>query len=106
VKDQIPQDRIPGLKIEVPAGAMAELCAAVAAETGIPEGRVRKVIQAAQRHQHTLVQGATAHPSTWQPSPPPGSLADQLRYYPIGPNGRLFPAIGTDPAGTRDPQQA
>jgi len=36
---------------ELSGEALASLCAEVAAETGIPEGRVRKVLQLAQQLQ-------------------------------------------------------
>ena len=87
-------------RIEVPDAVMPALCAAVSADTGIPEGRVRKVIQAAQRLQHTLDQSTATHPLASQPMPEPGSPADRLRYYPIGANGRLSPSPGPDPTGT------
>lgn len=81
-----------GLNPELSEEALASLCAAVAAETGIPQGRVRKVLQVAQRHQRAG--GVTpAPPPTPDPgaAAPPGSRADRLRYYPLGANGRLRP---------------
>lgn len=74
---------------ELSGPALASLCAAVAAETGIPEGRVRKVIQAVQRHQQAG-RPSTSPPAT-QPGDAPDSPVDRLRFYPLGANGRLRP---------------
>jgi hypothetical protein len=74
---------------------MAALCAAVAVETGIPEGRVRKVIQAAKHHQHAPgLSAPLARASTGAPDAP----ADPLRFYPLGANGRLRPPAAAEPA--------
>lgn len=83
------------MKVEVPAEAMPALCAAVAVETGIPEGRVRKVIQAAQHYQHAPGLSAPhANASTGESDAP----ADPLRFYPLGANGRLRPPAVAEPA--------
>lgn len=86
------QVQVPVVRIHVPAEAMAALCAAVSADTGIPEGRVRKVIQAAQQHQQDPGLG-TASSSGQPPRRPdatvPDSPAGRLRFYPLGANGRL-----------------
>jgi hypothetical protein len=79
---------------ELSGEALASLCAEVAAETGIPEGRVRKVLQLAQRlHREGRMNSAppaAADPGLESPSAS-GSAADRLRYYPLGANGRLRP---------------
>jgi len=111
------QNQVSVVRFTVPAEAMAALCAEVSADTGIPEGRVRKVILAAQRHQHDPGLGAGAQTSTAaspdpiQPrsnpcDPPhsqsgatvPGGLSDPLRFHPLGANGRLRPPGSAVPA--------
>ncbi|MFU8884745.1 MAG: hypothetical protein ACNA8O_04725 [Cyanobacteriota bacterium] len=61
------------------------LCTAVAADTGVPVGRVKKVLLSAQRQQGACT--ATSPP----PSAPHG---DPLRHYPLGANGRTYPPDG------------
>jgi hypothetical protein len=73
------------------------VCAAVAAETGIPAGRVKKVLVAAQRHQH-LQAGASTPPQAAAPAP-----SDPLRFYPLGANGRLHPPRPSQPADAETP---
>jgi hypothetical protein len=70
------------------------LCAAVAADTGIPTGRVKKVLLSAQRQQQA-----------GNPSAPPASLApqaDPLRFHPLGANGRIHPPIQQSRIGHAD----
>ncbi|MBM5825864.1 MAG: hypothetical protein FJ054_11020 [Cyanobacteria bacterium M_surface_10_m2_119] len=81
---------------------LAALCGAVAAETGIPEGRVRKVLLSAQRLQRAGGWNAAATPAP-DPGPAsatPGSHADRLRFYPLGANGRLRPPAPLPAAAT------
>jgi len=67
------------------ASPLEDVCAAVATETGIPPGRVRKVLLAAQRYQQT----GQADPPATTPALP----TDPLRFYPLGANGRLHPPL-------------
>ena len=74
-----------------------ELCAAVSADTGIPQGRVNKVVLALQRH---LASGGAPQTS----GQIPGQILAEpeqkqepenpLRFYPIGANGSLRPPSG------------
>ena len=78
-----------------------ELCAAVSADTGIPQGRVNKVVLALQRH---LASGTSPQTS----GQIPGQILAEpeqkqelekeqenpLRFYPIGANGSLRPPSG------------
>jgi hypothetical protein len=66
-------------------GMLDALCTAVAADTGVPVGRVKKVLLSAQRQQGVCT----------APSPPPTALhGDPLRHYPLGANGRTYPPDG------------
>ena len=76
------------------AGALDELCAAVASETGIPPGRVKKVLLAAQRHQGA----GTPRP----PAAAPPVSQDPLRFYPLGANGRIHPPLPQPRAADAD----
>jgi hypothetical protein len=73
-----------------PEDGLDSLAAAVAAETGLPMGRVKKVLLTAQRHQQA---------GTPAPTPPvsldsqPATQADPLRFYPLGANGRIHPPL-------------
>jgi hypothetical protein len=69
----------------VPDDPFDSLCAAVATETGIPVGRVKKVLLSARHHQQS---GKPPAP----PEPWPGQ-DDPLRYYPLGANGRIHPPV-------------
>jgi hypothetical protein len=62
------------------------LSAAVAAETGIPPGRVKKVLLSARRYEQT-------GPPPSSPPAPLATKADPLRFYPLGPNGRTHPPL-------------
>jgi hypothetical protein len=64
--------------------ALDALSAAVAAETGVPAGRVRKVLLAVQRLHQT---GGQAEAVQGSPDPP-----HPLRFYPLGANGRIHPS--------------
>jgi hypothetical protein len=77
-----------------PEAALDSLCDAIAADTGIPMGRVKKVLLSAQ---HQLQAG--------NPSAPPASLAaqdDPLRFHPLGANGRIHPPIQQSRTGHAD----
>ena len=78
----------------------------MAADTGIPAGRVRKILLSAERLRPSLqpgaVQAATAQGDAMASgangqasATSPGAAAtasdDPLRWYPIGANGRLRP---------------
>jgi hypothetical protein len=76
------------------AGALDELCEAVASETGIPPGRVKKVLVAAQRLQRV---GPPVSPA----AVPPVSQ-DPLRFYPLGANGRIHPPLPQPRAADAD----
>ena len=78
-----------------------ELCAAVSADTGIPQGRVNKVVLALQRH---LASGTSPQTSGQIPGQilaepeqkqePEKEQENPLRFYPIGANGSLRPPSG------------
>lgn len=82
-----------------------ELCAAVSADTGIPQGRVNKVVLALQRH---LASGTSPKTSGQIPGQilaepeqkqepekkPEKEQENPLRFYPIGANGSLRPPSG------------
>ena len=74
-----------------------ELCAAVSADTGIPQGRVNKVVLALQRH---LASGTSPQTSGQIPGQilaepeQKQELENPLRFYPIGANGSLRPPSG------------
>jgi len=78
------------------------VCLAVATETVIPPGRVRKVLLAAQRFQQT----GQAGPRATTPALP----TDPLRFYPFGAlgfsalraNGRLHPPLHQPPGADAD----
>lgn len=71
------------------------LCAAVAHQTGLPLGRVRKVIVAAQQHLQHSPKHSPRHPQPGSQAPHSATGAqvstDPLRFYPLGENGRVFP---------------
>lgn len=70
-----------------------ELCAAVSADTGIPQGRVNKVVLALQRH---LTSGSAPQTSGQILAQPEQKQEPEnpLRFYPIGANGSLRPPSG------------
>lgn len=66
-------------------GPLDSLCAAISAETGMPSGRIKKVVLALQRHQSsTCLESAPEHQGP----------EDPLRFYPLAANGRLRPPSG------------
>ncbi|MEB3320584.1 MAG: hypothetical protein VKI63_06565 [Cyanobium sp.] len=74
-----------------------QLSEAVAADTGIPAGRVRKVLLSARRHASSL----EAAPPLPQRAAQPAADAprdDRLRWYPLGANGGLRPPAPPEPA--------
>jgi hypothetical protein len=73
--------------------ALDAVCIAVAAETGVPAGRVRKVLLAAQRLGQAGGQAPAVEGSTAPPHP--------LRFYPLGANGRIQPQPQADHAADR-----
>jgi hypothetical protein len=73
--------------------ALDAVCTAVAAETGVPAGRVRKVLLAAQRLHQAGDRTSTVERSTAPPHP--------LRFYPLGANGRIQPQPQADHAADR-----
>lgn len=77
-----------------PEEQLDSLCAAVAADTGLPMGRVRKVLLSA-RH---LQQSGEVHPPPEAVTTPP----DPLRYHPLGANGRIHPPIHQPRTGHAD----
>ncbi len=66
----------------------AALIAALSAETGLPPGRVHKVLAALQRH--LASPGAPTAATIGNEA----TSVDPLRFYPIGANGRLRPPGG------------
>lgn len=68
-----------------------ELCAAVSADTGIPQGRVNKVVLALQCH---LASGPSQKTSGQIPGQILAEQENPLRFYPIGANGSLRPPSG------------
>jgi hypothetical protein len=79
---------------DCPEAALDSLCAAVAADTGIPTGRVKKVLLSAQRQQ--LAGNPSATPAS------PVAHADPLRFHPLGANGRTYPPIQQSRTGHAD----
>lgn len=77
-----------------PEAALESLCAAIAADTGIPTGRVKKVLLSAQRQQLAV------NPSAWPAPQIP--QADPLRFHPLGANGRIHPPIQQSRTGNAD----
>lgn len=83
----------------------------MAADTGVPAGRARKILLSAERLRPSLqpgaIQAATAQGDAMASGPhrqasaaSPGAAAasdDPLRWYPIGANGRLRPPQPTEP---------
>lgn len=67
-----------------------QLIQAVAAETSIPPGRVRRILLSAEQLKSLMEQGSVANAA------PAGSAKnmktnDPLLWYPVGANGRLRP---------------
>jgi hypothetical protein len=83
----------------VPEHELDSLSAAVAAETGIPLGRVKKVLLCAQRLQRA---SPSAPDSPALSASPPALQADPLRFYPLGANGRTYPPLHQPRAGHAD----
>lgn len=83
---------------DCPEAALDSLCNAVAADTGIPTGRVKKVLLSAQRQQ--LAVNPSDNPSAWPASQIP--QADPLRFHPLGANGRTYPPIQQSRTGHAD----
>lgn len=79
--------------------ALDSLSAAVAAETGIPMGRVKKVLLSAQRHQQ--VSPSAPRQSGFQAAQP-DVPEDRLRFYPLGANGRTHPPLHQPRNGDAD----
>jgi hypothetical protein len=73
-----------------PEDGLDSLAAAVATETGIPMGRVKKVLLTAQRHQQPGTPGPTLPVSL---DSQPAAQSDPLRFYPLGANGRIHPPL-------------
>ena len=78
-----------------------ELCAAVSADTGIPQGRVNKVVLALQRRLASGPSQKTSGQIPGQILAEPEQKQEQeqeqenpLRFYPIGANGSLRPPSG------------
>ena len=67
-------------------GPLDSICAAISAETGMPSGRIKKVVLALQRHQSS---------TCLESAPEPQAPEDPLRFYPLGANGRLRPPSGS-----------
>jgi hypothetical protein len=82
-----------------PEKELDSLSAAVAAETGIPMGRVKKVLLSAQRHQQA---GTPASAPSASLASQPAVQADPLRFYPLGANGRTYPPLHQPRAGDAD----
>lgn len=81
-----------------PEAALESLCAAIAADTGIPTGRVKKVLLSAQRQQGAV--NPSDNPSAWPA--PQAPQADPLRFHPLGANGRIHPPIQQSRTGNAD----
>lgn len=67
-------------------GSLDSLCAAISAETGMPPGRIKKVVLALQRYQSSTCLETAAESQ---------GPEDPLRFYPLGANGRLRPPSGS-----------
>jgi hypothetical protein len=84
---------------DLPEKELDSLSAAVAAETGIPMGRVKKVLLSAQRHQQAGTSVSTPSASL---DSHPAVQPDPLRFYPLGANGRTYPPLHQPGAGDAD----
>jgi len=80
-------DSPPTRPIERPI-SLDKLCDAVSADTGIPPGRVRRILLSAERLR-TLMAQTPVDAATSAISSPVNR--DPLRWYPVGDNGRLQP---------------
>lgn len=63
---------------------------AVSADTGMPPGRVRRLLLSAERWKAALEQNPDAVHSAGASADSSGGH-DPLRWYPVGANGRLRP---------------
>ena len=72
--------------------SLAQLADAVSVDTGVPPGRVLRILQCAELLRSSMDKGYASPPTPSVPTKTPTST-DRLRWYPFGPNGRIQPPV-------------